>query len=213
MKTAKTRQERTRDTILDAAAGLFLRNGFLGANMDEIAAVADVSKQTVYAHFHSKEALFLDVVRGLTGVAGDVHQEQVADPVDDSPIADYLQEFAELQLTIVMTPKLMQLRRLVIGEVERFPELGRALHALGPQRSITRLSRAFERYRRLGQIEADDLEAAASFFNWLVMGAPVNDAMLLGDDAILPAAACRGHAAESVRIFLAAFGPRATHRA
>jgi TetR/AcrR family transcriptional repressor of mexJK operon len=45
------------------------------------------------------------------------------------------------------------------------------------------------------------------------MGAPVNDAMLLGDDAILPAAACRGHAAESVRIFLAAFGPRATHRA
>jgi TetR/AcrR family transcriptional repressor of mexJK operon len=207
MTVAKTRQERTRDAILDAAAALFLRNGFLGANMDEIAAVADVSKQTIYAHFHSKEALFLDVVRGLTGVAGDVHQEQVAEPLDDRPIGDYLQEFAELQLTIVMTPRLMQLRRLVIGEVERFPELGKALHALGPQRSINRLSRAFAHYRRLGQIKADDFEAAASFFNWLVMGGPVNDAMLLGDAAILPAKACRTHAQESVRIFLAAFAP------
>lgn len=204
----KTRVERSRRSIVAAAAELFLKHGFLGTNMDEIAARADVSKQTVYAHFQSKEALFLDVVRGLTGIAGDEHQEQVREPEDDRPIADYLVEFAELQLTIVMTPRLMQLRRLVIGEVERFPELGKALHALGPQRSIDRLSRAFERYRRLGQMQADDLEVAAGFFNWLVMGGPVNDAMLLGDGAILPREACRGHAEESVRIFLAAFGPR-----
>ncbi len=204
----KTRVERSRRSIVAAAAELFLKHGFLGTNMDEIAARADVSKQTVYAHFQSKEALFLDVVRGLTGIAGDEHQEQVPEPEDDRPIADYLLEFAELQLTIVMTPRLMQLRRLVIGEVERFPELGKALHALGPQRSIDRLSRAFERYRRLGQLQADDLEAAAGFFNWLVMGGPVNDAMLLGDGAILAREACRGHAQESVRIFLAAFGPR-----
>lgn len=208
MSSSKTRQERTRDAIVSAASGLFLRNGFLGANMDEIAAVADVSKQTVYAHFHSKEALFLDVVRGMTGVAGDKHQEQVAEPLDDRPVGDYLREFAELLLIIVMTPRLMQLRRLVIGEVERFPELGKALHALGPQRSIDRLSRAFVRYREAGQIEAEDVEDAASFFNWLVMGRPVNDAMLLGDGAILSAGACRRHAQESVRIFLAAYGRR-----
>ncbi|WP_269932722.1 TetR/AcrR family transcriptional regulator [Aminobacter sp. HY435] len=208
MSGARTRQQRTRDTIVSAAAGLFLRNGFLGANMDEIAAAADVSKQTVYAHFHSKEGLFLDVVRGLTGVAGDRHQEQVADPEPERPIGDYLLEFAELQLTIVMTPRLMQLRRLVIGEAERFPELGRALHALGPGRSIERLSRAFVRYREAGQLVAGDIPAAASFFNWLVMGAPVNDAMLLGDDAILPASQVRSHAEESVRIFLAAYGTR-----
>lgn len=204
----KTRVERSRRSIVAAAGELFLKHGFLGTNMDEIAARADVSKQTVYAHFQSKEALFLDVVRGMTGFAGDEHQKQVPEPEDDRPLGDYLQEFAELQLTIVMTPRLMQLRRLVIGEVERFPELGKALHALGPQRSIDRLSRAFERYRRLGQLQADDLEAAAAFFNWLVMGGPVNDAMLLGDGAILPREACRSHAEESVRIFLAAFGPR-----
>jgi len=208
MSGAKSRQQRTRDAIVSAAAVVFLKNGFLGTSMDEIAGTADVSKQTVYAHFQSKEVLFLDVVRGMTGLAGDEHQKQVAEPQDDRPIAEYLLEYAELQLTIVMTPKLMQLRRLVIGEAGRFPELGKALHALGPQRSIDRLSRAFERYRRLGQMQADDLPAAAGFFNWLIMGGPVNDAMLLGDGAILSPEACRSHAKEAVRIFLAAYGPR-----
>jgi len=41
--------------------------------------------------------------------------------------------------------------------------------------------------------------------NWLVMGEPVNRAMLLGDQAIPAAVALRRHAADAVRIFLAAY--------
>ena len=41
---------------------MFLRDGYLGANMDELAALSGVSKQTVYAHFGSKEALFVELV-------------------------------------------------------------------------------------------------------------------------------------------------------
>ncbi|UVC19191.1 TetR/AcrR family transcriptional regulator [Mesorhizobium onobrychidis] len=202
---AKTRVERTRRSIISAAADLFLKHGFLGTNMDKIAATAKVSKQTVYAHFQSKEALFLEIVQGMTGETGDELQEQVADPEDDLPIEHFLLDFADRQLTIVMTPRLMHLRRLVIGEAERFPELGRVLHERGPGRSIGRLAKAFARYQERGQIKADDVHAAASFFNWLVMGAPVNDAMLLGSDAILQADALQAHAKEAVRIFLAAY--------
>ncbi|WP_245317835.1 TetR/AcrR family transcriptional regulator [Ensifer sp. 1H6] len=140
--------------------------------MDEVAAMAVVSKQTVYAHFGTKEALFLDIVTGMTGVAGDELEEQVADPIDGRPIEDFLLDFAEQQLAIVMTPRLMQLRRLVIGEAERFPELGKRLHAKGPRRSIDRLRKALAHYREAGDVEAQDLRAAASFFNWLVMGEP-----------------------------------------
>lgn len=201
----KARVERTRRSIVSAAADLFLKHGFLGTNMDEIAATANVSKQTVYAHFQNKEALFLEVVRGMTGVAGDELQEQVADPEDDLPIEQFLHDFADRQLTIVMTPRLMHLRRLVIGEAERFPELGRVLHERGPGRSIGRLAKAFARYQERGQIKTDDVHAAASFFNWLVMGAPVNDAMLLGNDAILHGGALKTHVREAVRIFLAAY--------
>ncbi|NVD38154.1 TetR/AcrR family transcriptional regulator [Ensifer sp. HO-A22] len=200
------RMTKKRQSILAAAAELFLQRGFLATNMDEVAAMAGVSKQTVYAHFGTKEALFLDIVTGMTGLAGDELEEQVADPVDGRPIMDFLKDFAEQQLAIVMTPRLMQLRRLVIGEAERFPELGKRLHAKGPGRSIDRLTKALAHYRESGDVEADDLRAAASFFNWLVMGEPVNDAMLLGDRAIPDADALHSHAKESVRIFLSAYG-------
>lgn len=51
----------------------------------------------------------------------------------------------------------------------------------------------------------EDIPAAAAFFNWLVMGGPVNAAMLLGSEASPDSAALRRHASEAVRIFLAAY--------
>jgi len=45
-----------------------------------------------------------------------------------------------------------------------------------------------------------DPRAAASHFNWLVMGEPVSSAMLLGDEAIPEPAALRRHAADAVRL-------------
>lgn len=205
-KGAETRAERTRAAITEAAAEQFLGAGFLGASMDDIAALAGVSKQTVYAHFESKEALFVAMVRGLTGGAGDEFRSRVADPTGERPVSEFLIDFATSQLQIVMTPRLMQLRRLVIGEVGRFPELGRALHEKGPQRSIDRLSAAFAIYCELGALAIEDLDQAATFFNWLIMGGPVNNVMLLGDDAILDEAGIERHAQEAVRIFLAAYG-------
>ena len=58
------RSARKRRAILDAATEVFLKSGYLGTNMDEIAALSSVSKQTVYKHFSSKEALFIEIVGG-----------------------------------------------------------------------------------------------------------------------------------------------------
>ena len=207
-KGADARAARTRGIITAAAADQFLEKGFLGASMDEIAAAAGVSKQTVYAHFESKEALFLAMVQGLTGGAADSFRLRRDDPTGDEPIERFLLDFATLQLQIVMTPRLMRLRRLVIGEVGRFPELGRALHEKGPGHSNGRLARAFAVYRDKGELTVGNAREAAAFFNWLVMGGPVNDAMLLGDDAILGKMAIARQAREAVRIFLAAYGAR-----
>jgi AcrR family transcriptional regulator len=49
--------------ILDVAGGVFARDGYHGAAMDEIAALADVSKPMVYAYFGSKEHLYLAYVQ------------------------------------------------------------------------------------------------------------------------------------------------------
>jgi AcrR family transcriptional regulator len=50
-------KEQTRRHILDAAYGLFWRQGFLRVSMDEIAARADITKRTLYQHFPSKDDL------------------------------------------------------------------------------------------------------------------------------------------------------------
>lgn len=203
----ETRMRRTRSAILDAARALFLDGGYLPTSMDEVAAAAGVSKQTVYAHFRTKEALFLELVDSMTGAAGDTFEDEMTEPVEDGPIEAFLIAYAERQLAIVMTPELMRLRRLVIGEANRFPELGRTLHGRGPARSIARLTRIFDQHRKSGRLRMEDPGTAAAAFNWLVMGAPVNDAMLMGDAAIPEPTALKAHAREAVRIFLAAHGP------
>ncbi|MGY6705622.1 TetR/AcrR family transcriptional regulator [Roseinatronobacter sp.] len=203
---AETRMRRSRRKILSAAEDVFLTAGFLGASMDQVAEHAGVSKQTIYAHFKSKQALFIDVVVAMTGGAAQTLQEDIGAPLDDRPVQDFMLEAAIEQLNVVLTPRLMQLRRMVIGEVERFPELGKALFENGPQQAINRLARACAHYTAIGQLNTPDPVEAAGFFNWIVMGAPTSAAMLLGDAGIPDRDARHRHAAESVRIFLCAYG-------
>jgi TetR/AcrR family transcriptional regulator, mexJK operon transcriptional repressor len=201
------RTERKRQAILDAAAGLFLRRGYPGTSMDEVAACAGVSKQTVYAQFASKEALFTSMVRGMTHAAGDEVQHGMDALPPGVTLAEHLTAYATRQLEVVRTPRLMQLRRLVIAEAERFPELGKALYEGGPGRAIAGLSVAFARWTEQGLLRVPDAQVAASHFNWLIMAEPVNRAMLLGDAAVPGPAALQRHAREAVRVFIAAYGP------
>ncbi len=198
--------------ILDAAIEVFLERGYLGTSMDEIAARSAVSKQTVYQHFASKEALFIAIVTTMTDEAGDEVLSAAPVLADDGDVGEYLRTYGYRQLTRVLTPRLMQLRRLVIGEVGRFPELARVLHERGPQRAIQALAAEFEQLADRGLLSMDDALIAASQFNWLIMSAPLNQAMLLGDAAIPNAPALRRHVADGVRVFLAAYGPAAPRR-
>lgn len=200
------RSARKRRAILDAATEVFLRSGYLGTNMDEIAALSSVSKQTVYKHFSSKEALFVEIVSSMTTGAGDVVHNDVAQLGDDEDLAAYLAEYATRQLTVVLTPRIMQLRRLVIGEVTRFPELARVLYERGPARAMAMLTTLFQNLAERGLLQFDDASVAAEHFNWLIMSAPLNQAMLLGDDAIPSRAELRRNAEAGVQVFLAAYG-------
>ena len=56
------RSARKRATILSAGRALFLGSGYQGTNVDQIAASAEVSKQTVYKHFGDKQELLLAIV-------------------------------------------------------------------------------------------------------------------------------------------------------
>jgi TetR/AcrR family transcriptional repressor of mexJK operon len=199
------RSAQKRRAILDAATEVFLQKGYLATNMDEIAALAAVSKQTVYKNFPGKETLFVEIVSSVTNRASDRVHSEMPDLAEGEDIAEYLRRYAFRQLSVVLTPRVMQLRRLVIGEVGRFPELARALFDGGPRRAMAAMAVLFERLADRGLLAIDDPAVAASQFNWLIMGEPLNSAMLLGDDAIPKPAELRRHAAAGVRVFLASY--------
>ena len=209
-KGAVARLQRNRQKILSAAEAVFLSKGFLSTTMDQVAEGAAVSKQTVYSHFKSKEALFLEVVMSMTGSASKTLHEDNEEPLDDRPVREFLIELATEQLRVVLSPRLMQLRRMVIGEVERFPELGEALYENGPKKAIKRFARVCAHYTEIGQLQTPDPTAAATYFHWIVMGEPTSVAMLLGDAGTPNKTWIARHAEESVRIFLCAFGPQAS---
>lgn len=203
-----SRTARKHQAILDAAAQVFLTHGYAGTTIDQIAATAAVSKPTVYAHFGDKQALFTEMVARTVDEAAEPVHAEVAALRDTGDVAADLRDLARRQLTMVMRPRLLQLRRLVIGEAGRFPELGRLFAERGPARTVADLAAAFRGLTERGLLATPDAELAAAHFNWLVMSVPLNRAMLTGDDAPPPAAELERYADEGVRVFLAAYGVR-----
>lgn len=107
---------------------------------------------------------------------------------------------------MVKDPKLLQLRRLIIGEAARFPELGRTDFERGPGRTVDTLAAWFQRLARRGLLRADDPRLAARLFNWLVLSIPLNRAMFF-PEATFTKAELKRLADEAVRIFLAGHSP------
>jgi AcrR family transcriptional regulator len=201
------RSVRKRRAILDAATQVFLSEGFAGASMDAIAAAAGVSKPTVYNHFGDKQQLFAQIVQDMIGGITEPFYDQIVDLSDDGGLDKNLRELAALLLTAVMQPQNLQLRRLVIGEAGRFPELGRAYEQEGPQRAINALTTAFQRLAAKAQLRLEDPELAAAQFNYLVVSIPLNHAMFTGDDRPPKKHVIQQYADNAVRVFLAAYRP------
>lgn len=201
----RPRSDAKRQAILAAAEEVFLREGYLGTNMDLIAELAQVSKPTVYRHFGNKEALFVGLVGEMTTAAGDQVPDSLPPAETLDQLRDQLTAQAKAQLAVVLTPRILQIRRLVIGEVSRFPELARVLHDAGPQRAIRTFTDIFRIADADGLLNVPDPGVAARQFNWLVMGDPVNSAMLLGDDAIPSRRKLATHARQAAELIVAGY--------
>jgi TetR/AcrR family transcriptional regulator, mexJK operon transcriptional repressor len=201
------RSARKRREIVEAATAAFLRTGYLGTSMDEIAALAGVSKQTVYKQFADKERLFTEIVLGTIDQVGEPFFGGIGALEESEDVETDLRKLAGQLIAIVNDPRLLQLRRLVIGEAGRFPELGRTYYERGPGRSAETLASQFRVLAERGLLRLDDAQLAAQHFNWLVLSIPLNQAMFSIDLDFSPAELDR-YADEAVRIFLAAYGRR-----
>jgi TetR/AcrR family transcriptional repressor of mexJK operon len=184
--------------IRDAAATLFLENGYQGTSMDDIAAAAQVSKQTIYTHFANKQELFADLVLGNADrVEGFIAGLSVGPDVEEG-----LVKIARDYVRFASRPDVIRLRRLVIAEAGRFPELARAYYERVPMRVVAAFARLFMLLTHDGRLHVEDANTAAEHFVWLALGVPLDRGMFISppqDDDL-------NHIADSaVRVFLSAY--------
>jgi AcrR family transcriptional regulator len=118
------RGDQLREHILWVAKDVFLEMGFERASMDAVAARAETSKRSLYAHFESKEKLFLaviDLVRGLflgrLKTPGDYSQQP----------AEALVLFCGRYLDTLLYESSVRMCRVSMAETTRFPQ-GAAQH-------------------------------------------------------------------------------------
>jgi TetR/AcrR family transcriptional repressor of mexJK operon len=213
LQAGDTRSARKRRVIMEAATSAFLRNGYLGTSMDEIAALAGVSKQTVYKHFADKKRLFTDIILATSDqVIGELVQTATQALPDTGDPEKDLAEVGRRLITAICDPQVLRLRRLVIGEAGRFPELGRTYWERGFERGLATLAATLGRLAERGLLHLDDPLLAAQFAG-MILWVPVNRVMFCGEDAALPAADVERYAAAGAHAFLAAHARRRPSRA
>jgi TetR/AcrR family transcriptional regulator, mexJK operon transcriptional repressor len=108
------------------------------------AARAAASKMTLYKHFGDKESLFVAVVESTLEMFDHPFFEAVRTLPNATDVEQDLRQVERQLMHLLMQPRILQLRRLVIGEAARFPELGRWAAERGPGRAMNALATAFE---------------------------------------------------------------------
>jgi TetR/AcrR family transcriptional repressor of mexJK operon len=146
--------------IRDAAARLFRQQGYGAVSMDAIAREAGVSKATIYAHFADKAELFAAL---MTSECEQWRQVAMIDG-EASDLRGTLTSFGRAYIEFLVLPRIAAGFRMVVGEANRFPELGRTFIEYGPKTMNARLAGFFERAEARGVLSVPDRQFAAQQF-------------------------------------------------
>jgi TetR/AcrR family transcriptional regulator, mexJK operon transcriptional repressor len=177
------RSARKRRVVVEAATTLFLRHGYLGTSMDQIAAFAAVSKPTVYKFFPDKEQLFTAIVLETLDRAGAPFLAELSRLAEtrSGQLTDDLRDLARRYLATVTQPAVLQLRRLVIGASHQLPALASAYYERAPEQTLRTLADCFQRLADRGLLRAPDPDQAAAHFAFLVLGRALDKSLFCGD--------------------------------
>jgi TetR/AcrR family transcriptional repressor of mexJK operon len=172
------RIERSRTAILAGAATVFLRDGYDGASVDDIAREAGVAKRTVYNVFADKEALFRETVGVAIGIAEQFTGEIAAATGGMREASDIAPMSRRLASAVLLGP-VLPLRRLLVSETRRFPDLAEQYRRRAPETVLAALSIALRDLARAGQLRIDNADVAAEHLAFLIMGADMDRGMFV----------------------------------
>jgi len=198
------RKGRKYDQVLEGARTAFLRDGFDGASVNDVAREAGVSKATLYSYFPDKRLLFMEVAKAGCGRQADEAMELIDDA---APVAEVLTFAAERITGFMMSDFGQRIFRICVAECDRFPGLGSEFYISGPMLVRNRLSEYLTSARARGALEMNDVSLAADQFVQLCK-ASIHERQIFGLGGTITPGDVRQVIDGAVSMFLAAYGPR-----
>jgi AcrR family transcriptional regulator len=161
---AEIKKGRKFEQVLDGARVIFMRDGFEGASVDDIARQAGVSKATLYSYFADKRLLFSEVAR----IECNRQAEAALDVIDTTaPVRAVLTHCADRIVRFFLSSFGQQVYRICVAESYRFPDLGQRFYDSGPAMVRGRIKQVLIPYIEAGDLNIEDLDLAANQFGEL----------------------------------------------
>ena len=191
-----------RAAILEAAKSLFLEHGFDGVSMDQIAALAGVSKLTVYSHFGDKDTLFIDAVEHYCDAQVPT---TLFTRAPDQPLRERLCDIARAVYSLMVSPEAVAGFRLMCAS-RGDPTLSDRFWSAGAGNLQAGFAAVLARRTASGELAVDDPACAASQFFALLRG-DLHPRLVMGSDA-LAGVDVEAHVRATVDVFLRAYAAR-----
>jgi AcrR family transcriptional regulator len=159
---ARTRLPKSRrEALIEAAASVFIEQGYAATSIDAIIERAGGSKRNIYNEFGSKEGLFSAIVKES---ADKVLSPLEIEEMEGHDLRATLTAFGRHSMDAYMSPTLIGIYRIAITEANRFPDLVRSFYEQGPGRTTVRLAEVLEAARERGEIQTTNCLRLAGHF-------------------------------------------------
>jgi TetR/AcrR family transcriptional repressor of mexJK operon len=167
-----------RDRILDVATELLFTHGYGATSIEAIARRARVSKRTFYQRFPDKASLMSAVVvRLIDSLRPPAHIALI----EGEGLEQILVHLGSLILHAALTPRVLQLQRLIVAESGRFPELAAAVaKSGGRQEAVTIIGELLVRDARGAALSPAQAAFAGHQFLQMIVSLPQLRAIGLG---------------------------------
>jgi AcrR family transcriptional regulator len=197
------RGQARRVELATVAERLFLTHGFADTTMQMIALEAGASKETLYRHFSSKEALFAELINArATQVAGP--QTALA---RDEPPETALFELGISLMQLMTKGDALSLFNIVIADAQRAPDLARIFYDQGPGTTLQRLTAYLRSATRRGRLQCSNPHRAAKLFIGAVISHHHLHCLIGQPPAAVSPAEMKEHVQAAVEMFLSHFSP------
>lgn len=192
------------EQILLAAFHLFVEKGLHGASMADVAALARVSKETIYDRFENKEGLFYAIVawggRQATIDPDTYGPEKLADPIAA------LEDYASTTWEKMTRAEAIEVTRIAFGEAGRHPEIAQEFQHLVTASGREILTRIAAALNAKGLARIDDAEEFEHAVIGMLKGCRFQE-LILGTAQTPTEEEARAWAKRAVGRILRAFAP------